>query len=219
MPYRNYKKKSSRPGYYNCGKMVYGDAKKALVLAKYVKSLVNVEYKRAIILATSSAVTVTPITVSLCDLNQGDTSSTRDGAHVKFISLRWAYQIIANVSSTATSVRCMVVRDNQTNEAAFAVGDLLQDVTIQDSIVSDRQQDHLKRFTVLYDKVHVLNVTNVRHIYRKYYKKLNLPIQYDGNVGDITDQTQKSLHLVFMSNEATNTPLITFDATLRFIDN
>ncbi len=216
MPFMN-KKKYGR--YKKCGKMVYNDAAKALAMAKYLKSIVNVEYKRSIVTATASAITVAPITVSLCDLSQGNTSADRDGAHAKFVSIRWAYHVIMHASATATAVRCMIVRDNQTNEAAFAPGDLINDVTLSDGIVADRQQDHLKRFTVLYDKVHTLNIAGNKHVYKRYYKKLNLPIQYDGNVGDITDQTQKSLHLVFLANESTNTPTITFDATLRFIDN
>ncbi len=42
---RNYRKKYSRPGYGACGKMVYGDAQKALAMAKSVKRLINVEIK------------------------------------------------------------------------------------------------------------------------------------------------------------------------------
>jgi len=219
MPYRKNNSRSRRPGYKACGKMVYNDAQKALAMAKYVKSIVNVEYKRLITQGTTQAIANTPVITDLVNMVQGDTSETRDGSHVKFVSIRWAYTLTSHASAASTQVRCMVVQDKQTNEATFAAGDLLNDVTSSDAIVADRQQDHLKRFTVLYDKVHTLSPTSPSNLYRKFYKKLNLPVQYDGNAGTVADLTQKSLWLLFVSNQSTNTPTITFDCTLRFIDN
>lgn len=218
MPARK-KKAYSRPGYYSCGKMVVNDASKALSLAKHAMALINVEFKRRIQQATSLAVANTPVLTLLTNLAQGDTAITRDGAHAKFVSIRWNYFISSHASALFTCIRCMVVMDKQTNEAAFTAADLLNDVTSSDSIVSDRQRDHLKRFTVLYDKVHTLSPSSPAVINRRWYKKLNLPVQYDGAAGDVTDLTQKSLWLVFFSNQSTNTPLITFDCTLRYIDN
>ncbi len=62
---RRYKKKSNgrRPGYVSCGKMVYSDASKALAMAKYLKSVVNVEYKNFDTQTLASAIGQTPAIV------------------------------------------------------------------------------------------------------------------------------------------------------------
>ncbi len=219
MPYRKNYKKNGRPGYYRCGKMVYGDAAKALRMAKYVKGLVNVEFKRIHHENTNGAITVTPIIVTLTSTFQGDTSAHRDGNSVRFVSIELAYHIVQHASATDTAVRVLLVKDNQTNETEFSAGDVLHDVSSSDGIISSRQQDHLKRFNILYDKVHLLNSAGSAQAYAKTRKKLNLTVQYDGNAGTVADQTEKSLHLLYFANESTNTPTITYMATLRFIDN
>ena len=68
-----------RPGYRACGRMVYGDAKKALVIAKGVRRLLNVEIKNfdtQFTFVTLGAPTITQLT----NIPRGDTTNERDGA-------------------------------------------------------------------------------------------------------------------------------------------
>ena len=223
MPRRYAKKqtytRNGRPGYIKCGKMVLTDAQRALAMAKYLKSIVNVEYKVINTVGTNTAITVAPVITQLTNIAQGDSTSTRDGSNIKIVSLLWNYNIVQNASAVSTFVRCMVVHDRQTNEAIFSAADLISDVTAGDNIVAPRQLDHTARFLVLYDKVHSFSDTARTNSYHQFYKKLQLKLRYDGNAGDITDLTQSSLSVVFMSNETTNTPVITHHVRLRFVDN
>lgn len=77
-----YKKRSSykRPGYKSCGRMVYGDAKKALVLARGIKRLINVEVKNFDTQQNNVVITNVPVIVQLTNIPTGDTTNSRDGS-------------------------------------------------------------------------------------------------------------------------------------------
>ncbi len=219
MPRRYTKKKSSRPGYVFCGKMVYSDASKALAMAKYLKSVVNVEYKNFDVTTLSQVVGVTPIIVQLTNIPQGDTTNTRDGASVKIVSLRLAYTITTHASAPQTIARIMIVCDKQTNQAIYTAADLFQDPDTGENIISPRNLDNSRRFRVLYDKLH--SYSNVGRVgdYHQVNKKLQLKIRYDGSTPSIADLTQTSLSLVMICNQASNTCLVSHNTRLRYVDN
>lgn len=215
MPKRNYK----RPGYSSCGKMVYSDAKKALAMAKYVKNLINVEFKELDLKRTITAVTSSVIITNPTLLAQGDTKSSRSGNSIRLKSIRWKAQFKINSSAVATYIRCMIVLDKQTNGATFAIADLLEDPTLHNVIVSPRDRDNKNRFSVLHDRVIQLNISGNQTSYFNVYKPLNHIINFDGVTNAIGDVTSNCLYLVICSDEATNTPIITDFCRLTFIDN
>ena len=221
MPYkRRYKKRApARPGYVSCGKMVVSDAAKALALAKYLKGVVNVDYKKHDIQQSQTAVATTPSIIQLSNIAQGDTTNTRDGASVKIVSVRFSYSITGHASAPQTLVRIMLVCDKQTNEAIYANDDLLEDISLADNIVSPRNLNNQRRFNVLYDKIHKFSNTGEQAVHRVFHKKLQLKLRYDNSAAAITSLTQSSLSLVQFSDQATNTPLITSSIRLRYVDN
>ncbi len=219
---RQYKKKRPRVGYRSCGTMLYNDASqaaKALKLAKYLKTIVNVEFKNLTTQGTSTVLPVTPTIVQLTNIAQGDSTITRDGSNIKVLSIFWSYSVRQHATACCTLVRVMLVHDRQTNQAIYTPGDLLSDITVGDNIVSPRNLDNTSRFAVLYDKVHAYSDTGRLISFHQMYKKVQIKMRYDANVGDITDLTQSSLSLLVMSNESTNEPTITFSCRLRFVDN
>ncbi len=213
-------KRSFRPGYRACGSMVLSDAQRALYKVGKLKALLNVEYKHHNIQGISTTVTDAGVITNCSLLSQGDTSQTRDGGSVKFTSLRLAYNIKINASATNTTFRVMIVHDKQTNQAQFTLADLLFDATTVDNIVSPYNVNNASRFNVLYDRLHTLSSTgSTSNVSRIIHKKLNMKTRYDAAVGDITDLTQDSISLVFIADEVTNDPGITFNYRSRFIDN
>ena len=169
MPYRKkaYKKRNGRPGYMSCGKMVWGDAKKALVLAQGLKRLVNVEIKNHDVVATTAAMSVNLNIVQLTNIQQGDTTITRDGAQCKMLHLEMAYSILVDPTLPRTLVRIMVVVDKQTNQGIYTALDLLEDSSSQDNIVAPRNLDNKHRFSILYDRVHVLSLALISKVYKR----------------------------------------------------
>ncbi len=221
MPYRkSYKKSySRRPGYRACGKMVVSDAAKALALARGVKRLLNVEIKNFDTQQTTVAVSVTPIILEISNIPQGDTTITRDGAQCKVLSIELSYQINQNASATISSFRIMLVCDKQTNEAVYSSGDLLQDLTQNDAIVSPRNLDNTRRFQVLYDRVHTFSSSGTRIFVTKKRFKLNKILRFDANTSSIADLTENSLSLFMLSSESSNHVAITSFTRLRYVDN
>lgn len=212
---RFYKKRT----YKRSGNKYINYGLKALKIAQYLKSVLNVEFKEHNVQATAEALPTTGIITQLTNIAQGDTKSTRDGDQVKLTQIYVNGIIQKHASATATSVRILLVMDKQTNGAIYTLADLLEDTSASDNIVSANNLDNKFRFKVLYDKV--FNVSNSGESRRKYkiFKKLPIKIRYDGNAGDITDITSWSLSLVAIADEATNTPGHTFFARLRFVDN
>ncbi len=223
MPYqrKSTRKKTghSRPGYVRCGKMVISDASKALSLAKYLKTIVNVERKNHDVSQLALAMTTTPIIIQLTNILQGDTTVTRDGSQCKILSIEFSYFIIQHVSALDTQTRVMLVLDKQTNQAIYVPGDVLVDVTAGQNINSSRNLDNTRRFSVLYDKVHTLVNTGTSSFHRRFNKSVQYLIRFDNAAAAITSLTQSSLSMMIMSNEGTNTPDLSFRVRLRFVDN
>lgn len=213
------KKKRKHPGYRRCGQMVYSDATKALLMAKNIKNLLNVEFKNHDVQATALALNTTGTITQLTNIAIGDTTNTRDGSSLKIVSLLFSYILRINSSATDSQFRIMLVQDRQTNEAIYTVGDLLSDTTINDVLVAPRNLDNGHRFSVLYDKLLTLSAAGRATSGHKFYKKMNLKIRYDNAAAAITSLTQSSLSLLVITNEPTNVPSITFNIRLRYVDN
>ncbi len=218
--YSNRKRGYKRPGYASCGRMLAGDATKALSMARHLKSLINVEFKYHNVQLLDSAITDAGLITPLSLLSEGSTSTSRDGGSVKFTSFRLAYNWKISASATQTTVRVMVVHDKQTNQAQFTLADLLFDATVRDALYSPPNVNNASRFNILYDKVHALSsVGNNNNVVRVIHKKLNIKTRYDANVGDITDLSQDSMALVMIGSEVTNDPTVSINYRSRFIDN
>ncbi len=222
MPYqKSYsKKKYKRPGYYSCGKMVAGDAKQALALAKNVKSLLNVEFK-------NHDISITPVGIpdgvgvihQLTNIPQGDTGESRDGSNIKITSIYIKLLLNINVSAITTSVRVLLVQDKQTNQTIYATSDLLSTVANVQSIVSPMNLDNQFRFKVLYDKVFSIDDNGVQTKFIKIYKKVSTKLRFDASIPSIADLRSSSYSLVLISDETTNEPVVTGELRLRYLDN
>ncbi len=219
---RRYSRKSysSRPGYGSCAKMVYGDAQKALTIARSVKRLLNVEIKNFDVTQTAIALGTSPDIVQLSNIPSGDTTNSRDGSQCKMVGLELNFHLQQNSSAiAATFIRLMVVLDKQTNQAIYDIADLLEDTSVNDIITSPRNLDNKNRFVILYDRIFVLSKGGTNGaVVRKYIKKEVL-LRYDASTPSIADLTQNSLSFVQFNSEGTNVPSITFFSRLRFIDN
>ncbi len=215
---RRYQKKYTRPTYRSCGKMVANDAAKALAIARGVKRLLNVEIKNFDV-QQSIALAQTPLVVPLCNIIIGNETVNRDGSQCKMVGIDLNFLLTQNPSAVQTFVRIMLILDKQTNQVQYVPADLLEDASGGNNIVSPRNLDNLKRFTVLYDRSFTLDINGVKsHIVKKYIKKEVL-LRYDASTGAIDDLTQSSISIMQMATESTNTPTLTHFSRLRFIDN
>lgn len=225
MPYyrrRGYYKKPYKKRYYKKKKgNIFWRRLRNKALYGGLKALryLNVEKKPLDSRLTAQAVSTTAgVSSTFWACTQGDGESNRDGNQIKVISVLYRYMLTLNNMSTNSEVRIMLVLDKQCNGAAAAFGDVVDDTTAGDALISPYNLDNKFRFKVLYDKLHLLNVDKTTISAQKMLK-FNLRIRYDGNAGDITDLTSYNLLEFRVSNEATNTPTMTRVLRTRFVDN
>ncbi len=220
MPYKKYNKYKKKNQFARYVPSLT-TAHKALQIALATKKLLNVEHKTIDSAAIFQTVSASGFIIPLTNTQQGTTSVSRDGDQIKVTSIYWKYWLSFNTAASFSFVRCMLIQDKQTNSAQFTAADVLNDVSSGNvAIVSPLNLDNKYRFKVLYDKVHKLNDNSGNLIqYKELYKKVDLRIRYDGNIGDITDLSSNSYSLLMISNQTGNMPSITSYTRVRYVDN
>jgi len=152
---------------------------------------------------------------------QGDTIQTRTGNLTRVVSWLVKFTVKNNVTaSDDMQLRVLLVLDKQTNGAIFTPANLLNDTTINDSMVSPLQLNSRMRLKILRDKVYNLSPGGSNNVeFKKFYLKFNLPLVYEANNGTIADLRSNSLSVAFFSTEATDGPTVTFFSRIRFVDS
>lgn len=175
---------------------------------------------------TADATGEVPATGQLALIPQGDTESTRDGrkAFVKSIQARLVASYAPAAASTAsTNVFIMLVLDTQCNGAAAAVTDVLTSANMAQAMHNLANSD---RFVVLKKwKINLTAQAGVSGAYNnttkqfEYYKKCDIPINYSGTTGAITEIRSNNLFFLAGTDGASD-DLVTVggNVRLRFYD-
>lgn len=217
MPYRRTRKQLRRRRYRRTPKYTYGGmARKIWRDVRWLKSVVNAEFKYLDV-NNSTTSSTTAAFVLLNGMQTGDTASTRDGQSIKMAKLFFQFTASINASATTTVGRVILLVDYQPNAAAPPIGGLLSSTT---NVLSPLALGNAYRFRILRDVKYQLSANGTQIFRRKFYLTLNEHTKYSTtNVGDISDILSNSLYLVHMSDQATNTPSISYYSRLRFVDN
>ncbi len=223
MPY--YQKQQSKPyksasrfaKYKQCGSMIARDAARALSMARYVKSLINVEYK-SIRQAWTTDPNTTGDVISLSDIPGGTAFNQRTGRKVKLVSIQHKGSILLHASATNTFGRHVVVRDNLGDTTAPTIADLFGSATNMLNNLSrlDDPQTN-SQFTVLYDKWYTLNSNTQEQKQINSYKKTTFHVTFTGTAA--TDEGKGNVYLMSVSSESTNDPVVNVVTTIKYIDN
>ncbi len=172
--------------------------------------------------------TVTP---SINLIAQGVTESQRVGRKCTLRSINWKFRVALNqidaagTSSTGDSCRVILFLDKQCNGATATVINVLESANYQ----SFRNLANSGRFMILQDKLVTINyntlasdnagVVSQSPILQNYtfYKKCNIPIEYDNTTGAITEIRSNNLGVLLISEQGTGGFQSKF--RLRFSDN
>lgn len=223
MPYRQSKRLKRSRKFKNYAKGTYYSMNIARQLYN-LKRVINVEYKFFDVTGNGTTIPDGVGTiVQLSNIPQGDTDITRDGAQVKLMSIDFKAILTVNTSDANTGTACTValIVDKQTNGAIYATGDLLASTANVLSIVSSNNLDNKYRFKVL--KRWIVKMDNLANpkVILKYHHKFHnkMKLRFESSTPSIADLNSRSLSLLFISNQATNVPQITFFNRLRYVDN
>ncbi len=164
---------------------------------------------------------------------QGVTEIQRIGRKCTVKSVHWKYRVdIPEVQDAATpntsdEVRVIMYWDKQANGATAAATDILETATIR----SFRNLANSGRFTILMDRLHVLNFTTLAshgfaadtfdqgEVVREYSfnKKCEIPIEFSAAAGTIDEIRSNNLGVLLVGLNGTAGFLSSF--RLRFSDH
>ncbi len=152
-------------------------------------------------------------TGTLIVIPQGVTEKTRVGRKCTIKSINWHYVLtLAEADATVTpppadSVRLIMYIDKQTNGATAPVTQILETANYQ----SFRNLANSGRFEILFDKTHSMNrnglasdnagvvSSNGTRRDGTFYKKCNLPIEYNSTTGVIAEIRSNNIGLLVIS--------------------
>jgi len=171
---------------------------------------------------------IVPASGQLALIAQGDTESTRDGrkAVIKSVQIRGTMSFIPGAGATASVVTYLyLILDTQTNGAAAAVTDVFTSTSMSTNML---QLNNSGRFRILKKWVHTFNATaGVTTAYNpvnkslEFYKKCNIPMDWNSTAGAITEIRSNNLFLMAGSDtfngNSDNTVTFTGTTRLRFV--
>lgn len=215
MPYKRkfYKKRGRKRPWYKKKYSAMDAGRYALSQIWKLKGLVNVEKKKLDTISTGSAISNSGTIVHLSAIAQGDGDNNRSGNSVYARSLNLKGTLSMHGSASNTFVRMSLVMDTQ---QIADTSPSFTDIYENSDINSHLNNTTVGRFKVLCSRTYNLSVTNTNKILY-INKAMRHHIRYNGSAS--TDQQKGALYLVFVSNEATNTPNVNYEARLTYIDN
>ncbi len=150
---------------------------------------------------------------SICKIPQGVTENTRIGRKctLKTISMRGTVKLPSQTSKNTTQdrIRYIIYLDKQANGAIGTVLGLLESTTVD----AFRNLAETGRYTVLADKTIAINTLcgggdgtteDYGIVTRNFWfnKKCNIPLEFSGVTGALTELRSNNIGIMFISEEA-----------------
>jgi len=155
-------------------------------------------------------------------ITKGDDRNNRIADHItaKYLDICVKFTHVAAGSTVPTQYRLVIFWDTQTNGVgaspwttlSAANVSLLDDSIISAKILSPRNDNTKNRYHILHDEVTTINPqsssTDSWFMFEKRFWLGNANITYVGNLGDITDLSERSLQVLAFCSVATTAPII-----------
>lgn len=188
-------------------------ALKAFKGVKRIRKLINVERKVSDTVSTT-AMSTTPVVLSLNQILQGDGPEQREGNSIKPQSLLVSASSHPSASAGSTECRLLIVRDlQQVADTSPALLDVLDSV----DIISMRNEANRGRFNILFDSKWSTNNTAMDTKVISTSMPMHGHIRFNGSA--ITDIQKNGLYVMYFSNHASLVPTMDFKARLYYTDN
>lgn len=183
-----------------------------------LKNLINVEFKWHDV-HLGSTVSSTGTWLLLNGIGQGDTATLRDGNQIRLKSIEAKAQFKLSASATTTTIRQMLVLDMDPDGTTPTISDLLDSATAA-PIVAPRNMENRRRFLILKEKmINLSDGSSKVSCQKTFYKQLDIKPIYNGTSSTIAGIKEHALFMVYVSDQATNTPTIESHHRVRYIDN
>lgn len=188
-------------------------ASKALKLAKQNKQSIEV---KEITNTVESDVTTAGSVSTMTNIAEGDDINNRTGRKVRLKSFQIKGYVVNNDStSTSTSVaRVLIIRDNSFTSSTPSITEILQGGDAYG--LRAQEVENKYAYSVLYDKLMVLDPNSNNQQGVQKFKKLNHECIFDGSAN--TTSNKGALYLMLLSNRTASQPGFFLQTRVRFTD-
>jgi hypothetical protein len=156
--------------------------------------------------------------ILLSGVSQGDTESTRDGNSIKCKGGLVDLLITTAVAATRTQVRCIIFADLHQAGTAPSLANVYATGALNGllNIASFKN-----RFIVVHDSLTLVNnlSDNQAHMKVPLDAIIDLHFMFNGTGATVASCSGPTLFMILVSNEATNTPTVSYSSRLFFLDN
>ena len=191
----------------------------ALKLARRLAKVINIETK-FFDYSSSSNPSNSGAVEWITNVTQGNNVSNRIGDSIRAQSLQVTFAVSIHTSEPKnTVVRFLLVKDWENAGATPAVTDIITANGSSVNMLSPVNWFNRTRFTIVDDVLMDLDVGGENAlVFRKTYKVHN-HLRYRGTAGTAADIAEGNYFILFISDEATNTPQIRFWSRLLYTDD
>ncbi len=162
------------------------------------------------------------ITDSVNKIAQGITEVTRVGRKCTIKQINWRFQVRLLAAANLTGgdvVRVLMYLDKQANGATATTVDILESADFQ----SFNNLSNKKRFRTLMDRTYTLNSqsgggdgttndSNIEILSDTFFKRVNIPIEFNATAGAITELTSNNIGVLLISRASS---LSDFESKIR----
>jgi hypothetical protein len=185
-----------------------------------IRKLINIETKFIDLVTNADNINTTGGAYCISQVAQGLTSTSRVGDSVRIQHLELRGRAVANISAVSTSFRILVVRDLDGYGTAPTPADVLEYTGVVHAPRSPRKYNKLQRFSVLFDEVVELQTsTGVSSIPFVFETAHQGHVLYLGTTAAAASNGKGSVYVMFVSDESTNTPTVSFVSRMTFTDD
>jgi len=167
---------------------------------------------------------------ALTFIPNGTGPSNRIGRKItlRYFEMKGHINLIQGTTGTADMMRIIVGVDKQTNGTAATLADVLADIPTALDMQAPLLLANQDRWSFLFDRIFTINTqaggvdpggVSSGQVFKSFNMQTmcNIPIEYDGITGDISEVRSNSLHVWAIST--TGTAYLNYTARVRFSDN
>lgn len=156
---------------------------------------------------------------NMSNIAEGDDNINRTGRSVKFLGLNFRGGVTLGTTATLPS-RCRIVLFIDTMQIGSAGDPGATVIFNTNNIDSQRnQQGSPGRFKFLYDRTISLSPGGVETMHFIVKRPLNILTKYIGTTGVDASNYKNAIYLMYVTDNATVAPVISYTNRLWFIDN
>lgn len=153
----------------------------------------------------------------LNSIDHGDTFYDRTGNKITMTQLNMRMRCNTNTIGGFASARIIIFVDREPGGATPSQTDVFRGV--YQTAMYETYGDTRGRFQILTDRCITFS-TDQRMKHLTFFKKLNIPVEYDGTGAGGADLSKNAIYAAIIGNvgNGTNVVTMTFDSRIRFVD-